>query len=146
MTKFLGIDYGLERTGLAAADDGGGPAFPLAVLSLKNYPNRDALIDALAEIAAKEKAEAIVIGLPLDEDGGETERSVIARNFAKRLKSRVDLPFYLVSEYLSSFEAWNELASSGVKFRKRKKVLDQAAAMKILEYFFEIPEDERTPL
>lgn len=143
MSKFIGVDYGLERTGLAFGDEETGMVFPLTTLVLKNFPTREALLDTMATKIIETGADALVVGLPLAFDGGETERCAIVRNFVKRMKKRLDLPFYFMSEYLSSAEAWAELRESGAKFQKRKAVLDQAAARKILQSFLNQPPARR---
>lgn len=142
MARYLGVDYGLERTGLATGEDGG-MAFPLTTLSLKDFPNRSALLDALAEIAREQAADALTFGLPRDGEGRETPMCASVRNAAKRVKRRVNLPVYYMPEYLSSAQAWSELSEAGVGLKKRKELLDQQAARVILESFLNLPPERR---
>ena len=72
--KILGIDYGLERTGLAATDEEAILVYPLATFRLNDYPNRKAFLAALAERIQAEDTKIVVIGLPLLEDGTERLR------------------------------------------------------------------------
>lgn len=137
--KFVGIDYGLARTGLAVSDPAGRLAFPLATLRLEDFPHRKAFLAALAECVAKAGAEAVVVGLPLHLDGEESLTTRQVRNMTQRLKRRVPLPFYFMPETLSSEEAWSDLREAGLKMRKRKSVLDQQAAVRILSSFLALP-------
>ncbi|MBQ7585443.1 MAG: Holliday junction resolvase RuvX [Desulfovibrionaceae bacterium] len=133
--RYVGIDYGLSRTGLAISDEEERFVFPLATFSLKDYPSRKDLLDALAAKIIEAKAEACVMGLPLPLEGPETLICKQIRNVTKRLQRRIPLPFYFMNEALSSEEAWADLKESGLKWSKRRKVLDQQAAVRILESF-----------
>ncbi|MBO4299990.1 MAG: Holliday junction resolvase RuvX [Desulfovibrio sp.] len=133
--KFVGIDYGLARTGLAASDPEGRMVFPLATLRLADFPSRHLLLDALAQRLIAEGTEAVVMGLPLLPDGSESLTTRQVRNVTERLKRRLPLPFYYMSEELSSEEAWVDLREAGLTRKKRKDVLDQQAAVRILSSF-----------
>lgn len=133
MTKILGIDYGLERTGLAITDPDGIMAFPLKTLRLSDFKSRAELLDAIAACALKENAEIIVIGLPAFADGEENLTCRQIRNIAKRLRNRIDLPIFFEPEFLSSQQALADLRMAGR--RNAKEVLDQQAACVILESF-----------
>lgn len=146
MPKYLAIDYGLERTGLAVSDPDGKIAFPLNAIRLKNYPNRGAALDALAKIADDEKADALIIGLPLRADGGETPFSKIVRNASERIKRRVSAPIYFMPEYLSTREARSQLALARPKKKTPREMVDSRAACLILESFLNLPESGRRPL
>ena len=142
--KFVAVDYGLARTGLAASDPEGRLAFPLATLRLEDFTDRKAFLAALAERIAEAGAEAVVVGLPLTLDGEETMTTRQIRNVTERLKRRVPLPFFFMIEALSSEEAWADLREAGLKLRKRKAVLDQQAAVRILSSFLSLaPQDRR---
>lgn len=141
--KIAAIDYGLERTGLAISDHGEKLAFPLSTLSLKNFPNRKALLDSLAETLFNAGANAVVMGLPLLDDGSDSETTRQVRNVTKRLMRRLQMPFYTMPETLTSFEAWGDLREAGLAINKRKKVLDQQAAVRILSSFLALPMEQR---
>lgn len=146
MPKFLAIDYGLERTGLAISDPDARIAFPLQTLSLSRHGTRKRLLDALANVAQETGAEAIVIGLPLHCDGSENLMVRQTRNMAERLKRRLPLPFYWMPEILSSEEAIADLKECGLRGKKLKSVVDQQAACRILSSFLAQPEHERKRL
>lgn len=135
MPRFMGIDYGLERTGLAVSDPEGKIVFPLETMYFKNFPKRSDFFDALAQKSRREKIDALVWGLPLGMDGEENLMCVQVRNAAKRLAHRIELPYFFMPETLSSFEAEKDLRSLGLKGNKLKLFLDQKAACHILESY-----------
>ena len=143
--KCLGIDYGLARTGLAACDPGGVLAYPLKTLRLDDFSGRKALLDALAALAESEGVEAVVMGLPLLDDGSDSLTTRQVRKVAERLKRRLSVPLYFMPEFLSSEEAWSDLREAGVQRSRRKAVLDQQAAVRILQSFLSLPPDQRMP-
>ena len=144
--KYVAIDYGLERTGLATCDAAGVLAYPLATLRLADFADRKALLDALARRVQDEGAQAVVLGLPLLDDGTESLTTRQIRNVAQRLQRRLDLPFYWMPELLSSVEAEMDLREAGMKRNKRKAVLDQQAAVRSLSSFLALPPEQRRPI
>jgi len=135
--RVLGIDFGLKRVGLALTDPMGAMAFPFRTVE---RTTRDALFEELARVLDSEKVEAIVVGLPLNLDGSDSMTTRQARNFAQSLSRRTDLPIHLMDERLSSAAAEEELIEAGLTKRaKRKKVLDQQAAVRILESWLARP-------
>jgi putative Holliday junction resolvase len=122
--KYLGIDYGTRRTGIAVTDGAGMMAFPRRTIVMST---RDAFFAELLSVVEEERPAGVVVGLPLLAGGEETLITRQVRNFVARLRRRSSLPVYLVAEELSSFE-------------------DQQAAVRILESFLNLPEDRRIPL
>lgn len=120
-------------------------AFPLATLHLHDFGNRKALLNNLAARAKAERVEVVVLGLPLNLDGGENEMCARVRNFAQRLKRRISLPFYLEPETLTTVEAMGQLRERGVKKQKIADVLDQQAACGILNSFLNRHPASRVP-
>lgn len=141
--KFVGIDYGLARTGLAVSDPEGRLAFPVATLRLADYPNRRALLDALAQHVHSVQGQAIVMGLPLLADGTESLTTRQVRHATERLKRRLPMPFYYMNEELSSEEAWEDLRRAGMPSPRRAAVLDQQAAVRILSSFLALDPSQR---
>lgn len=142
--RFLCLDYGQERTGLAVSDPDGRLAFPLCTVRLSDFPDRKAQLDAIALMAQNERAEALVLGLPLSADGAETESCARVRNLVPRLRRRLGLPIFLMDEHLSSDEAESGLKALGLAGRRRREVLDQQAAVLILESFLRLAPEKRT--
>lgn len=146
--KYFCIDYGLARTGIAVSDPQGIMAFPRGTLELAKLGSRKALLSALVNAVLTEEAHAVVLGLPLHKDGAESLTTVQVKNITARLKRRLhehkpDLAFYFMPEFLSSEEAAADLAAAGLAPARRKAVLDQQAAIRILESFLALSEDRR---
>lgn len=130
--KYLGIDFGTKRVGLAVSDPGESMAFPLRTVV---RTTRDKLFAELLQVIEEEKIEGVVIGLPLGLDGMDTLTTRQVRNFAARLGRRTTLPLYYKNEELSSFDAEQELRESGLSGKKLKEALDRHAAARILQSF-----------
>jgi putative Holliday junction resolvase len=141
--KFVGVDYGLARVGLAVSDPEERIAFPLATLRLRDFTGRKALLAALADKITAQGAGGVVMGLPVLPDGGESLTTRQVRNVTERLKRRVALPVFFMSELLSSEEARADLKEAGLAPRRRKAVLDQQAAVRILASFLALPSERR---
>ncbi len=143
LAVWLGIDYGLARCGLALSTPDERLVYPLATLDFASFHNRKNLLDHLAALASKHETQNIVLGLPLLLDGAESLTCAQIRNAAKRIKRRLPLPMFFMSEYLSSQEAERDLLAAGLTGKKMKAVLDQAAACRILESFLAQPLERR---
>ena len=134
--KYLAIDYGKKRTGIAASDAGGSMAF--ARTTLPSVPEQ-AFWDALLALIAEEAPGALVLGLPLGMDGQETAGTAKVRAFAAKLHARAGLPIFWANELLTSFAAEEELKAAGLSGKKRAALLDQQAAVHILQTFLNTP-------
>ncbi|EGJ51663.1 Holliday junction resolvase [Desulfocurvibacter africanus subsp. africanus str. Walvis Bay] len=130
--RLLGIDFGLKRVGLALTDEGGRMAFPRPALA---RTSNDALIAEIGRMAAEEKVEAVVLGLPIAMDGEETDLSRQVRNLARKITSKTGLKVHLMDERLTSAEAQARLREAGVSSKKMKGKLDSGAAVLILEAY-----------
>lgn len=130
--KLLCLDYGEKRTGIAVSDPEGHMVFPKGMLLKKK---RESFFAELLRIIAEERAEGLVVGLPLSADGGESISSRRARNFARSLQRRSALPVFFMDEAFSSFEAEAMLRTSGQKPHIRDGRVDSLAAARILEDF-----------
>ncbi|MDO9584563.1 MAG: Holliday junction resolvase RuvX [Desulfomicrobium sp.] len=128
--KILGIDYGQKRIGLAMVQ--GTMAFPFKTLEKST---RDKLFTDLMAIIESEGVQAIVLGLPLDMEGAETLTTRQTLNFRDSLARRTSLPIHLVNEALTSFDARERLREAGVPQHRHKEMLDQMAAVCILETY-----------
>jgi putative Holliday junction resolvase len=133
--KVLGIDYGQARTGIAITDAGGRMAFPRCVL---HKDTRQSFLTKLCALIITEAPQAIVVGLPLLNDGDETLSTRQTRNFVASLKRRVTVPIYYMEELLSTHEALEQFRETGHKPVNGE--LDQQAAVRILESFLNEPE------
>ncbi len=130
--RYLAIDYGTKRTGLAICDSGETIVSPLVVIQ-----EQKDLLKKIADVVRTEGVEAIVLGLPLNMDESEGPQARIVLKFADQLKEHVGLPIHFQDERLSSFGAEDKLASAELTRGKKKKRLDAIAAAEILEAFLE---------
>ncbi|MBN2589383.1 MAG: Holliday junction resolvase RuvX [Sedimentisphaerales bacterium] len=130
--RYLSIDYGLKRTGLAICDKGEMIVSPLAVID-----SRKGLIEKIIKIIKNENVEAIVVGLPLNMDDSKGSQAQLSEKFAERLKKEIQIPLYLQDERLSSFAAEEKLAPAQYTRGKKKKRLDAIAAAEILNFFLQ---------
>ena len=138
--KYLAIDYGQKRTGIAVSDPGGRMAFPRATIAMRG---KDAFFAELLALAEDERVEAFVVGLPLRGNGEDSETTRQVRNMAARLKRRSTLPVYFMEEALSSWEAESRLREVRKHGKEILNRLDQSAAVAILESFLALPEERR---
>lgn len=130
--RYLAIDYGTKRTGLAICDPTETIVSPLMVLE-----GQKQLLKKITDVVRAEGVEAVVLGLPLNMDASEGSQAKIVLKFADRLKEHLGIPIHLQDERLSSFGAEGKLASAEFTRGKRKKRLDAIAAAEILEAFLE---------
>lgn len=138
--KYLALDYGLKRVGVAVSDSDGRMAFPRCTLARET---RDVFFRELLALLDHERPDAVVLGLPLHVDGTECLTTRQVRNFAASLKRRTPLPVYWMEEALSSRQAESDLREAGLSARDIKRVVDQQAAVRILETFLAQPENGR---
>ena len=134
--RYLAIDHGTKRTGLAICDSDETIASPLTVIQGKKE-----LLKKIAEVVETENVEAVVLGLPLNMDGSESSQTKLVLKFAEQLKDHLHIPVHLQDERLSSFSAEEKLASAKFTKEKMRKRLDAVAAAEILEAFLE----QKTP-
>jgi putative holliday junction resolvase len=101
MTRYLALDVGDRRIGLAVGDEGGGIARPLRTLRRRSV---DADVGAIGEVARREEATALLIGLPLTLRGEEGPQAVRVRRFAEACE-RLGLPVELADERYTTSQA-----------------------------------------
>ena len=137
----VGVDVGSVRVGLAASDPSGLLATPVRTVARdadSAAPDSGAGVPADIEEVAAFVAEAsaleVVVGLPRTLAGDEGPAAVLARQYARRLAVRVaPVPVRLVDERLTTVDAHRSLRESGVAGRRQRAVVDQAAAVLILQ-------------
>lgn len=134
--RTLAIDPGQKRVGLAVSDPFGN--FAVGLDTLSNHEGKD-LIPELSAICRQYEVKTIVMGLPLHMSGEEGEKAQEARQLAALLFEKLSLPVELMDERLTSKIAEQSLRMQGVQSsRHRKKgVVDQAAAMRILQDYLD---------
>ncbi len=138
--RYLGVDLGGRRTGLAVGDDATGVVTPLRVIECPAGP---ALLEAIVAAVADHEPDAVVIGLPLNMDGTEGPQAKLAREVGKRIAHRAARPVHFQDERLSSFAAEELLSGSGRTHGQKKRIRDALAAAAILREYLEAKSDER---
>lgn len=124
----LGVDVGSVRVGIAMSDPHGVLATPVETVP------RARSLERLVALVADHRPVEIVVGLPLSLSGREGAAAELARAYAAELAVLVDpLPVRLVDERLSTVSATRALRDSGVRGRKQRGVVDQAAAVVLLQ-------------
>lgn len=126
----LGLDFGTRRIGVAVCDGAGWAARGLATIQ-RHGGQRD--LDAVGRLVREHRAQAVVMGLPLNMDGTEGRMAELARKFAAALGEHLELEIHLFDERLSSFAADEVMQRAQVKRSQRKGMRDQVAAALILE-------------
>jgi len=130
MARWLGIDHGTKRIGVAVGETASRIATPLAQLSAQD----PGAAQRIAEWAAEYGAVGAVVGWPLRADGSEGSQGRIARQYALGLAKQAGLDVRLWDERLSSFEA-DERLRGRLTRRQKKRRHDAVAAAAFLEDF-----------
>jgi putative Holliday junction resolvase len=131
--RFLGVDYGEARIGLAVSDETGAIAQGLTTVRRRGAGD----VEAVAATARGREAGAIVVGLPKNMDGTLGPQAQAAERFARALGETSGLPIYFWDERLSTRQAEREMIAAGVRRARRKAVIDMAAAVLILQGFLD---------
>ena len=129
--KWLAVDYGDSRTGLAGCDAGETITSPITPQIEEKSMNKVAA--AVTEVFAARGAEGLVCGLPKNMDGTEGSRANKSRRFAQRLANTANLSVVLWDERRSTVEAHAILFGNGKNGKQRKKIVDAVAASLMLE-------------
>lgn len=130
----LGIDYGASRIGIAATDEFGIMAHPVETI----HSGGKGCITRICEIATSRKTRSLVVGLPLRLDGTEGDSAKNVRKFAAELRKALPaLSLIYVDESYTTATAAGKLREAGKKAKDHKKIIDQAAAVEILNLWME---------
>ena len=138
--RTLGLDVGDRRIGVAVSDPDGRMAFPLTT-----HERRGDDAHGLLEVARREEAGRIVVGLPISMDGSRGPQADSAAAFADELRRRGDLEVVLWDERLSSREADHHLRAAGRRGRDAKAQRDAVAAAIILQSYLDGRRDGALP-
>jgi putative holliday junction resolvase len=132
--RVMGLDVGDRRIGVAVSDSMGLTAQPVMTLV---RANRRQDMRSLLRIIRKHECAAIVVGNPLYMSGDLSPQATKAQAFAQILREETGLPVMLWDERLTTTEAHRHLHSSGLKGIEHKKVVDQVAAVLILQSYLD---------
>jgi len=130
MKKYVCLDIGDKRIGIAVSDPFGSMALPYDTLHRKNFSED---LKKLVEIAKNRGADVIVCGLPLNFDGSKSEQTLKTESFIEELKKICDIPIEIQDERFTTREAHRVLISENMRRDKRKMHVDAVAASFILE-------------
>ncbi len=138
--RYLGVDYGDKRTGLAVSDISGFLANGIGQVSPGGMRHTAQYV---AEEAGRQNAVKIIVGLPKNMDGSEGFRAQAVRAFVALLRAETDIPIDLADERLSTCEAHRYLQSTGTGGKKRKGVVDTLSAQIILQDYLDREKAEK---
>ncbi len=132
--KILAIDLGDTRTGIAISDNSEFLASPVCIITERN---KDVLLEKIADQVDQLGASALVMGYPRNMDGSAGPRAQLCAQFAERLEERTGLPVTLWDERCTTVVAAGYLNTTNVRGKKRKAVIDAAAASIILQDYLD---------
>ena len=132
--NILSFDFGEKRIGVAIGNSITRSSHPLETINTPKNKERYKLIELLLKTWEPVK---LVIGYPLNDDGTLSKMSLLAKKFGMKLGNKYNIPISMIDERFTSSEADLELKKFEKNFKKRKIVVDQVAAMIILESFFQ---------
>ena len=137
MTRIMAIDYGEVRIGIALSD-------PLKIIAsgYETLKNDNNIFESILSLCRSKNVDSIVIGIPFDINSeiGDSAKKVLI--FTKKLKdflkeNNLDIPFFEQDERYTTHEAYEVIKLNKVKTKKKKKIVDQIAAAKILYDFMQ---------
>ena len=136
--RVLGLDYGDRTIGVAVSDPFGWTAQGVCVLRRKNETDVKANLEELAGLVLQYEIEGFVLGYPKNMNNTEGPRCGKTRVFQKRLSKRFPhIPIVLQDERMSSMAAERTLLEANLSRQKRGQVIDQAAAVFILQGYLD---------
>ena len=132
--RILAIDPGTKRCGVAICDEMRVTTRPLPVIERKSWKK---LLSNIKQIVSEYDAKALVIGLPLESDGSESEMSAEARRMARNFLLSLNIPVFLQDERVTSYEAKSRLWEQGKTIKESRRLVDSEAASIILDDFLD---------
>ena len=133
--KYIGLDLGSVTCGISKSDTG---KFAMAVKTLRfKSEDYNSAFDMLLDYFEEERPDVIVLGYPLLENGDEGPRASLSREFGEQLEIESGIKVVLQDERCTTKDSEEFLISAGVSRKKRKKVIDQQAAVRILQYYLD---------
>lgn len=130
--RFIALDPGTKRIGVAVCDEHRVVCRPLPIIQRTSWKK---LLLQVKSIVAEYDAVALVVGLPYNFDGTESEMTAFARDMARKFELSLTVPVYLQDERATTYEARGRLWKSGVEGEKLRAIVDSEAATVILSDF-----------
>lgn len=129
---WLGVDVGTVRIGVARSDPRGVLAVPVETVRRDRRGHAD--LDRIAALAVEHEVVGVVVGLPFTLRGERGASAQLAEEYGHALAARIEgIPVMFVDERLSTVSATRTLSAHGVRGRAGRAVIDQAAAVEILQ-------------
>lgn len=132
--RILALDLGTKRIGVAVCDEMHIAVRPLFTLKRIGWKK---LLLQIKDVLAEYDAKALVLGLPYNFDGSESEMSAEARRLARNFALSLDIPVFLQDERATSYEARGRLWESGATDKEVRERIDSEAAAIILSDFLD---------
>ncbi|WP_236685302.1 Holliday junction resolvase RuvX [Demequina salsinemoris] len=129
----VGVDVGTVRVGVAASDPDGLMAFPVATVT-----RSPKAVQEVADLVAEREATEVFVGLPRTLKGREGTSATDARGFAAQLAELTPATVRLIDERFSTASASRQMSAAGRSAKAQRQVIDQAAAVVILETALEV--------
>lgn len=134
MARYLGIDFGQRRVGIAMSD----PTLTIAQPhSTIKYFSLKKLVIEIINLTRTYDINKIIVGLPLNLKGKDSIKTEEVRQFADLIKSHTDIPVMLFDERLTTVEVQKLLIQFGKKPSKSRSIIDQLAAQRILQTYID---------
>lgn len=130
MKRWLGLDLGHVRIGVALSDPLGLTAQPLTVL--KSAGTQKDII-AIGELVEKHEVTQVIIGLPLNMNGTESSTTKKVREFTEKLVQRLNVPVFYIDERLTSKQAERLMIEGDSRREDRRQKIDKVAAALLLQ-------------
>lgn len=135
--RIIGLDYGTKTVGVAVSDALGITAQPVETITRKEENKLRQTLARIEQIIVEQEVTEIVVGLPKMMDNSEGERAKACKEFAEKLERRTGLKVTMWDERLTTVSAEKSLIESGVRRENRKAVIDQIAAVFILQGYLD---------
>ncbi|MDO5403611.1 MAG: Holliday junction resolvase RuvX [Eubacteriales bacterium] len=135
--RIIGLDYGTKTVGVAMCDPLGLTAQPVETITRKEENKLRKTLARIEEIIEEYDVTEIVVGLPKNMDDSIGERAMACQEFADKIERRTGLPVTMWDERLTTVAANEVLIESGVRRENRKAVIDQIAAVFILQGYLD---------
>ncbi len=132
--RIIALDLGMKKIGVAISDELQITVRPLTIIKRTAWKK---VLKQINDYIENFDAVALVLGLPLEFEGGESEMTIEARHLAKNFALSLEIPVFLQDERVSTYEARGNLWKSGANEKKIRETLDAEAAAIILRDFIE---------
>ena len=134
MIKYLGLDLGKRRIGLAISDD---LNITAQVLDFIDFKDLTSFVNDMIQLVAEKGVTRFIIGNPRNMKGTESSGSLRAKEIAERLKDETGIDAVLWDERLTTVSAEKILISANVRRKKRKQKIDSLAAQVMLQSYLD---------